>query len=280
MDQREQRGIIIAAMCRIDRQNGAWVVPSQSTPERKYTVKLDGNGSCTCPDCTEGGFTCKHIRAVRITLKRELGMDGTVTETKSITFEEKKSYTQVSSAYYLAQTTEKKRFQVLLQDLCRNLPDPEHNKPGPKPHRTKDAIFAMCYKVYCGFSARRFSCDLADAHTEGYLTRTIPGMKVAAFMENPAFTPMLFDLVQQSAAPLRTVETEFAVDSSGFSSSRFETWYDHKYGCERRKSMWVKVHVACGVKTNVITAVRILDKDAGEARNLLLWCGPRASGST
>lgn len=126
-------------------------------------------------------------------------MDGTVTETKSITFEEKKSYTQVSSAYYLAQTTEKKRFQVLLQDLCRNLPDPEHNKPGPKPHRTKDAIFAMCYKVYCGFSARRFSCDLADAHTEGYLTRTIPGMKVAAFMENPAFTPMLFDLVQQSA---------------------------------------------------------------------------------
>lgn len=29
--------------------------------------------------------------------------------------------------------------------------------------------------------------------------------------------------------------------------------------------MWVKVHVACGVKTNVITAVRILDKDAGDS---------------
>src|ERR1700680_1714406 len=122
MDAREQRGIIIAAMSRIDRQNGGWVVPSQTTPERKYTVHLDGNGSCTCLDCTEGGFVCKHIRAVRITLKRELGMDGTVTETKSITFEEKKSYQQVASAYYLAQTTEKKRFQVLLQDLCRNLP--------------------------------------------------------------------------------------------------------------------------------------------------------------
>jgi transposase len=265
MDPREQRGIIIAAMCRIDRQNGAWLVPSQTAAERKYTVSLDGNGTCTCLDCTEGGFVCKHIRAVRITLRRELGTDGTITETKSITFEDKKSYPQDWPAYNLAQSTEKKRFQALLQDLCRNLPDPEHKKSGPKPHRTRDAIFAMCLKVYCGFSTRRVSCDLADAHEAGYLTRPVPGMKVSAFLENAALTPILFDLIQQSAAPLRAVETEFAVDSSGFSSSRFETWYDHKYGCERRKSMWVKVHVACGVKTNVITAVRILDKDAGDS---------------
>src|ERR1700674_4868573 len=143
MDAREQRAIIIAAMCRIDRQNGAWLVPSQTATERKYTVNLEGNGTCTCLDCTEGGFVCKHIRAVRITLKRELGMDGTITETKSITFEEKKTYSQDWPAYNLAQSTEKKRFQVLLQDLCKNLPDPEHNKPGPKPHRIRDAIFAM-----------------------------------------------------------------------------------------------------------------------------------------
>ena len=29
--------------------------------------------------------------------------------------------------------------------------------------------------------------------------------------------------------------------------------------------MWVKTHVACGVKTNVVTAVRILDKDAHDS---------------
>lgn len=264
MDAREQRGIIIAAMCRIDRHNGAWVVPSQTAPDRKYSVKLDGDGSCTCPDHREAGFCCKHIRVVLIVLKRELGMDGSITETRSITIEDKKTYPQVWPAYNEAQTTEKKRFQVLLHDLCRNLPDHEHNKCGPKPHRVRDAVFACCYKVYSGFSARRFSCDLADAHADGHLTRTIPGMKVVAFMENAALTPILFDLIQQSAAPLRTVETEFAVDSSGFSSSRFETWHDHKYGVERRKCLWVKVHIACGVKTNVVTAVRILDKDAAD----------------
>jgi hypothetical protein len=265
MDPREQRALIIAAMCKIDRKNGQWAVPSQSEPSKNYTVTLDGEkGSCNCPD-HEKGFCCKHVRAVRITLKRELGLNGDITETKSVTFEEKKTYRQVWPAYNQAQTTEKKRLQVLLQDICRNLSEPARDgKPGPKPHSVKDAIFAMAFKVYCGFSARRFSCDLADAHRDGYLSRHIPGMKVSSFFENANFTPILTSLIEQSAAPLAVVDESFAVDSSGFSSSRFETWIDHKYGIERRKAMWVKVHIACGVKTNVVTAVRILDKDAAD----------------
>jgi len=90
---REQRAIIIATMCKIDRQNGQWLVPSQSEPKRKYAVNLDGQGHCTCPDC-ENGFVGKHIRAVRITLRRELGMDGNITETREITFTEKKTYSR------------------------------------------------------------------------------------------------------------------------------------------------------------------------------------------
>src|SRR5713226_4291943 len=109
MDPREQRGIIIAAMAKIDRKDGAWLVPSQSEATVKYTVKLDGEGSCTCPDHANG-FVCKHVRAVRIVLKRELGMNGEITETREITFTEKKTtYPQNWPAYNLAQTTEKKR---------------------------------------------------------------------------------------------------------------------------------------------------------------------------
>src|SRR5437016_3705710 len=112
MDAREQRGLIIAAMCRLDRKDGAWLVPSQSSQERKYAVRLEGNGSCTCPDHSENGHVCKHIRAVRITLKRELGMDGSIVETRQLLFEEKKVYRQDWPAYNLAQQTEKHRFQV------------------------------------------------------------------------------------------------------------------------------------------------------------------------
>jgi transposase len=78
------------------------------------------------------------------------------------------------------------------------------------------------------------------------------------------FPPILKQLIAESARPLAVVETDFAVDSSGFSSSRFEKWFDHKYGVTRQKCVWVKVHIAAGVKTNVVTAVRILDKDAAD----------------
>jgi len=55
MDAREQRGLIIAAVCRLDRKDGVWLVPSQSAPDKRYTVNLDQQ-TCTCPDCQEGGF--------------------------------------------------------------------------------------------------------------------------------------------------------------------------------------------------------------------------------
>jgi transposase len=61
------------------------------------------------------------------------------------------------------------------------------------------------------------------------------------------------------------VETDFAIDSSGFGTSKHERWYDQKYGCTRTRCTWLKAHICSGVKTNVITAVRILDKDSGDS---------------
>jgi transposase len=122
----------------------------------------------------------------------------------------------------------------------------------------------MAYKVYCGLSSRRFSTDLLEAHDMGFVTKPIPGAKVTAFFEDAYFTPILKALIGQSARPLRGVERDFAIDSSGFGSTRHERWYDEKYGITRNRSVWVKAHIASGVCTNVVTAVRILDKDAAD----------------
>src|SRR5207244_1865699 len=129
---------------------------------------------------------------------------------QSVTFTKKVTHKQDWPAYNLAQATEKKRLQVLLHDLCRNLSDPDcTHKRGPKPHLVRDCIFSMAFKVYCGLSSRRFSCDLLDAHAAGHITKPIPGAKVTAFFEDPAFTPILKELVVKSAAPLAAVETTF-----------------------------------------------------------------------
>lgn len=264
--EREQRGMAIAALCKIDKQDGVWVVPSQSGNGKYHVTNDRTDPKCNCPDFETRACKCKHIFAVEYTIQRERNADGSETLTRAMTVVEKVTYKQDWPAYNVAQATEKKRMQVLLADLCRDLPEPKRvSKPGPKPHTVKDSVFAMAFKVYCGFSARRFSTDLADAHERGHVSRKIPGMKVTAFLENPAFTPILTELVAKSAAPLRAVETTFAVDSSGFSSSRFERWYDAKYGVTRQKCVWVKVHIACGTKTNCVTAVRILDKDAADS---------------
>jgi transposase len=75
----------------------------------------------------------------------------------------------------------------------------------------------------------------------------------------------LHELVSYSARPLRAVETAFAIDSSGFGTRKFERWYDQKYGMTRSQSVWIKAHIATGVKTNIVTAVRVLDKDSGDS---------------
>ena len=62
------------------------------------------------------------------------------------------------------------------------------------------------------------------------------------------------------------METDFAIDSSGFGSSRFERWIDEKYGVPRKKAVWVKAHVASGVKTNVVTEEEPERNGATDAR--------------
>ena len=269
MDAREQRGLIIAATCRLNRlSDGTWLVPSQSTKGGTvtYRVNLEAK-TCTCLDHTEGGHTCKHYYAAKIVFQRDVLPDGTVIETKTITLTERKTYKQDWPAYNKAQGTEKRRVRVLLHDLCRKLPIRRRagTKKGPLPHLPSDAVFTMAYKVYCRFSARRFSTDLLEAHEMGFISKPIPGMKATAFLEDPFYTPILKELIGYSARPLRSVETQFAIDSSGFGTSRYEKWYDQKYGVTRTRCQWVKTHIASGVKTNVVTAVRILDKDAGDS---------------
>jgi transposase len=183
-----------------------------------------------------------------------------------MTFTEKKVYRQDWHAYNLAQTTEKHRLQVLLHDLCLGVPEfTRKTGCGRKPVRAADAVFAACFKVYSTVSTRRFACDLKDAHDKGYVSQPIHYNSICAYLENPELTPRLHSLITQSSLPLKAVETDFATDSTGFSTSRFVRWFDEKYGVTRSGHDWVKVHIATGVKTNIVTAVVIEGRSAGDS---------------
>jgi transposase len=202
-------------------------------------------------------------------IKQEQNADGTTTVTKSVTFaaEEKTTYPQNWTAYNQAQTGEQDKFLALLADLCSGLPVfPAKNGRPRLP--LSDAVFNVTFKVYSTISQRRFMSDLREAHVRGYISKVPHFNSISNYLENPDLTPILRDLIIQSSLPLQSVETDFAADSSGFTTCRFTRWFDVKYGKERVKQDWVKVHLMCGVKTNIVTAVEIEGQHANDSRLL------------
>jgi transposase len=269
LDARQQRGLEIAATAKIAKKGGAWLVPSQSGKGR-YTVCLDPTEPhCSCPDHEEGGFKCKHIFAAEYVVQRERNADGSTTVTETLTVRTvRKTYPQDWRAYNAAQTGEKAKFLDLLHDLCRGIAEPERQKNGRPPLPIHDALFAACYKIYSTVSGRRFMTDLREAQAKGYIEKTPHFNSIFNYLENPALTPILRALITESSLPLKAVEIDFAADSSGFTTSRFIRWFDHKYGAVRQQHEWVKVHLMCGVKTHIVTAVEIRDKDASDTKLL------------
>jgi len=261
---RQQKGLEIAATSKIERKGRAWLVPSQSGSGR-YTVIPDPDAPhCTCPDHQDGGHKCKHLFAVEYVLRREEKSDGTVTVTAAV----RKTYVQDWRAYNTAQTHEKEKFQELLRDLCSGISEPAQPKCGRPRLPIQDALFAAIFKVYSTVSARRFMSDLRDAQTKGHISKTPHFNSIFNYLENPALTPVLREMITETSLPLKAVEVDFACDSSGFTTSRFIRWFDHKYGAPRQQHEWVKVHLMCGVRTNIVTAVEIKDKDASDTKLL------------
>lgn len=266
MDPRQERGLAIATRCKIDRSGQFWIVPSQSG-KGKYVVKLDGEQPhCNCPDHETRGVKCKHIFAAEYRLEHQDNGDGTatITETVQLTETVQRTYTQDWPAYNAAQTNEKDRFQTLLHDLCNDMEETSRRGRGRPPVPMRDAVFSAVFKVYSTVSTRRFMCDLREAHARGHIGRLPCYNSICNVLESPATTPILYRLIGESALPLKSLESSFACDSSGFSSSRFDRWYDHKHGGEKIQRAWVKAHIMCGVKTNVVTAVEIHGKNAND----------------
>ena len=195
MNPREQRGLELAERAKIRRTDRAWYVPSQNGGGNHYSVILDGDSPrCTCPDYELRRQKCKHIFAVEHTLKQEVSPNGTVTvtETKRVT------YRQNWPAYNAAQSEEKARFMALLSDLCRSVRQPEQANGRPR-LPLSDMVFAVVLKVYEGFSSRRFTCELKEAHKSGFVYRPPHFNSINRYLADPELTEVLKALVTLSS---------------------------------------------------------------------------------
>jgi transposase len=171
----------------------------------------------------------------------------------------RKTYPQNWKAYNAAQTSEKAQFLKFLHSLCSTIEEPQRQTKGRPRYPLNDIVFAICYKIFSTVSCRRFMSDLQEAQMKGYIEKTPHFNSLFNYLENPALTPILEGLIIKTSLPLSAVETDFAADSSGFTASQLNYWRQHKYG-KKQEHAWVKVHIVCGVKTNIVTAASIMDK--------------------
>jgi transposase/predicted nucleic acid-binding Zn finger protein len=258
MSEREQKALEIAARTKIKKNGKKWVVPSQTGNGTNYTVDLESN-HCTCPDHETRQVKCKHIYAVEYTIERERSVTKTVTgntETTTVTETVKIRCKQMWSAYNTAQVNEKAKFLVLLYELCSGIDEPIQNM-GRTRLPMADMIFASVFMIYSTVSSRRFMSDLRDAYMKQYISKLPCYNSINGYIEKEELTPYLQWLIIQSSLPLKSLETDFAVDSSGFSTCQYVRWFDEKYGKEKSERDWVKAHIMCGVKTNIVTAAEI-----------------------
>src|SRR5829696_6379180 len=259
LSERESKAVEIAARTKLTRKGDVWIVPSQSGP-KTYKVNPDPESPrCTCPDFEFRQARCKHIFAVEIVLQREVrvsndGQTRTVTETVTV----KRKYTQDWANYNKAQTTEKSHFLSFLYELCSKIEEPSKKRSrGRQPLPLADVLFTVTFKVYSTMSARRFASDMRDALAKGYVSKLPSFNSMFDYLQMGILTPYLKQLIVESSLPLKSIETDFAVDASGFSTTSYVRWFDVKYGNNEDWHDWIKMHLMCGVRTHIVTSVEL-----------------------
>ena len=261
---REQRGKLLVKTTRIRKVPQGWRVTSQTNKGRDYIVKfVKDRPKCECPDCTISKKKCKHIWAVEFYIRQEIDNEGKLTETKGV----KITYAQKWKAYDEPQTNEKLVFMKLLKDLTNYDEQPKYEFGRPK-LLMSEMVFNSVMKIYSTFSLRRFMSDVKIAKEMGLIDSVPCYSSIGYFLQRKDLTHILLRLIQLSASPLKEVEVDFAVDSTGFSTSRFARWFDHKYGKESKRRIWLKCHAMAGVKTNIIASVKITEGYSNDSPQL------------
>lgn len=267
MTQRQKRGKELSEARTLTKKKRYWLVPSEHG-KMVYTVSLAGDAStCTCLDFTRYGNKCKHIFAAEYVenKKNNLSKGSSVVEFPVVPQTKRKTYSQDWPIYNRAKENEAEVVKLLLSDLCNGIQVDTEHKMGRPSASLSDVVYCMVYKVYTKTQARHLRGHLKNLENDGYILQVPCRNTVLNYFGKSELTPLLQKLIVESSVPLVDIEKSFAADSTGFSTSRFDRWFSHKYGKEKIKADWVKGHIICGTKTHIIAGIEILGQYTHDA---------------
>lgn len=143
-------------------------------------------------------------------IERRDNPDGTSTVTETFEVTKRTTYPQNWPAYNAAQTNEQDKFQALLRELCEGISTPPQSGSGRGQRRLplSDAIFSAVFKVYSTMTGRRFMSDLRESQERGFISKLPHFNSIFNYLENPELRPILTDMIEQSALPLKAVRKD------------------------------------------------------------------------
>ena len=167
-------------------------------------------------------------------------------------------YNQNWPAYNQSQTHEFSMFQdILIEILDTLVVNHKLIRQGRPFNDLREMIFCSVMRAYYGKSSRRCVSFLDHAVTKGYINKKPHFNTILNYYKEEAMTAILKYLIEKSASPLKNLEMDFTIDSSGFSTSMFGRWLNVRIQSNGVKRIFKKAHVTSGVISNVITAIEI-----------------------
>lgn len=166
--------------------------------------------------------------------------------------------------YNESQAQEKILFMQLLRELCDLVNQPKR-KLGRKPVDYSDIVYALALKGYLTFSSRRVQSDLKLAAKVQQINKGFHFNTLLKYLESMELRHILIRLIEISALPVKQIEADFAIDSTGFGTSIYSRWLDIRNTGYSKVRAFRKCHCVYGVKTNVITSVDITAGNFGDS---------------
>lgn len=246
-EERESQ-LIVSRAKEIKELDGIWQVSAESV-DRTYLVNPQKQ---TC-DCRPGilGNKCRHLFAVE-----NHWLFDSFGNVAQIRPNKRRTYSQNWPKYDKAEAMIASWFPQLVAQLADMAVQPDQER-GRRLLSVADKIFGCVDKVYRRMGFRHYIGYMKLAETDGHVHHVPHYNTLANFLKDPETTRILLELLSLSALPFVPVESKFAIDSSGFSTSRTVTWFNKKHGRIMDNREWVKAHIICGVKTNVIVAADV-----------------------
>lgn len=170
--------------------------------------------------------------------------------------------------YNKNQVEEFRRFQEIAFRLINNrIPEYEAGFGRPKAN-LREIIFCLLAKIYFNRSSRRLVGVLEDAKELALIEKIWHFNTILKYLNQKEVNELLKALIEDSCKEVKIFDEIFAVDSTGFSVSMYESWFNARFERPSKRRLFRKVHIMIGTKSRIITAVKITDGFGSDTKQL------------